>query len=107
MVRDADSRCLRGHRLSQNLSTKVQTQGSTAKESKPEESRPKNSKPANRKTPALPHTDKPRKTSYQDKKKGYFKKKRDQKNSILATEDNAIEGEKKQNNWGNGKCYNC
>ena len=71
-----------------------------------EESRPKNSKPANGKTPTLSHTNKLGKTFCQDKKKKYFKKKRDQKNSTLAIGDNAIEDEKKQNNQGNGKCYN-
>ena len=63
MVRDVDSRCPRGHRPSQNTSTKVQTQGSTAKKSKPEEFRPKESKPADGKTPAPPRTDEPGKTS--------------------------------------------
>ena len=63
MVWDADSRCPRDHRPSQNTSTKMQTQDSTAKESKPEESRPKNSKPANGKTPGPPRTNKPGKTS--------------------------------------------
>ena len=107
IVRNADSRCPRGHRPSQNTSTKVQTQDSTAKESKPEESRPKKSKPADGKTPAPPRTDEPGKTSRQDKKKEYLKKKRDRKNSIPATEDNAIEGEKKRNDRGDEKCYNC
>ena len=107
MVRNADSRCLRGHCLSQNTSTKVQTQGSIAKKSKPEEFRLKDSKSANEKTPAPPHINKPGKGSRQNKKKEYLKKKRDRKNSTPATEDNAIEGEKKQNNRGNGKCYNC
>ena len=85
----------------------MQTQGSTTKKSKPEKFRPKDLKPANRKTPALPCTNEPRKTSRQDKKKCYLKKKRDRKNSIPAIKDNAIEGEKKWNNWGDGKCYNC
>ena len=112
MVQDTDSRCLKSHCLCQNTSTKVQTQGSTAKKSKPEESRPKDLKPANEKTPALPCTNESEKTSCQDKKKKYFKKKRDRKkrdrkNFILATEDNIIRGEKKQNNRGDGKCYNC
>ena len=107
MVRDADSRCPRGHCPSQNTSTKVQTQGLTAKKSKPEESRPKKLKLADGKTSALPRTDEPGKTSHQDKKKKYLKKKLDRKNSTLATEDNAIEGEKKRNDRGDGKCYNC
>ena len=107
MVRDANSHCPRSHRPSYNTSTKVQTQGSTVKESKPEKSRPKKSKLPNGKTPAPPHTNEPRKTSRQDKKKEYLKKKRDRKNSTPATGDNAIEGEKKRNNRGDGKCYNC
>ena len=107
MVRDVDSRCPRGHRPSQNTSTKVQTQGSTVKESKPEESISKELKPADGKTPAPPRTDESEKTSRQDKKKEYFKKKRNRKNSNPATADNAIEGEKKRNDRGDGKCYNC
>ena len=107
IVRNADFRCPRGYRLSQNTSIKVQTQGSTAKESKPKEFRPKDLKPANVKTPALPRSNELRKISCQDKKKEYLKKKRDQKNSIPAIEDNAIESEKKRNNRGDGKYYNC
>ena len=107
MVQDADSRCPRGHRPSQNISTKVQTQGFTTREFKPEESRSKNLEPADGKTSAPPHTKELRKTSRQDKKKEYLKKKQDRKNSTLAKGDNAIEGEKKWNNQGDGKCYNC
>ena len=107
MVWDVDSRCRKGHRPSQNNSAKVQTQSSTAKESKPEESRPKDSKPANEKTLTLPRTNEPEKTSLQDKKKEYLKKKWDRKNSTPDTGDNTIEGEKKRNNRSNRKCYHC
>ena len=95
MVRDADFCYSQGHCPSQNTSTKVKTQGLVVKESKLEESRPKNLKPINEKTPTPPHTKEPGKISCQDKKKKYFKKKRDQKNFTLAKGDNAIEGEKK------------
>ena len=98
MVQNADSRYPRSHCLSQNTSTKVQIQGSTAKKSKLKEFKPKDLKLANKKTPALLCCNKSRKTFYQDKKKEYFKKKRDQKNSTPAIEDNVIEGEKKRNN---------
>ena len=107
MIRNTDSRCFKSNRPSQNTSTKVQTQGLTAKKSKLKESRRKNLKLANEKTPIPPRTNKPGKTSCQDKKKEYFKKKRDRKNSTLTIEDNAIEDEKKQNNQGDKKCYNC
>ena len=76
MVQDADSRCPKRHCPSQNTSTKMQTQGLTVKKSKPEESRPKDLKLANEKTPAPTRTDEPGKTSRQDKKKEYLKKKR-------------------------------
>ena len=97
MIRDADFHCPRGYYPSQNTFIKMQTQGSIAKESKLKKSRPKNSKLANRKTPVLLCIDEPEKTSCQDKKKEYLKKKRDRKNSTPAIRDNAIEGEKKQN----------
>ena len=85
----------------------MQTQGSTVKKSKPEEFRPKDLKPANGKTPAPPCTNEPGKTSRQDKKKEYLKKKRDRKNSTPVTGDNAMKGEKKRNDRGDKKCYNC
>ena len=98
IIRDTDFRYLRDHCLFQNTSTKVQIQGSNAKKSKLKESRLKDLKPANKKTPALLHTNEPRKISHQDKKKEYFKKKQDRKNSTPAIGDNTIEGEKKRNN---------
>ena len=73
----------------------MQTQGLTAKKSKPKKSRPKDLKPANEKTLALPRINKPKKTFHQDKKKKYLKKKRDWKNSTPATEVTAIKGKKK------------
>ena len=84
----------------------MQTQGSSAKESKPKESRPKDLKPANGKTPALTRINKPEKTSCQNKKKEYLKKKRDRKNSTPTIKNNAIVNKKKRKNQGNGKCYN-
>ena len=106
MVWDVDFRYSRSYFLSQNTFTKIQTQVWTAKKSKPKESRLKDLKLANEKNSTLPRIDEPGKISYQDKKKEYFKKKRDRKNSTLAIKNNAIEGEKKRNNQGNEKCYN-
>ena len=112
MVQNSDIYCSRGHRSSNSIASKVQNQETTGKESKPEESKPKESKSAQSRNPAPPQFEftEPGKTSCIDKKKEYFKKKRDQKNNIPATGNNAnvVEvGEKKRNNWGNGKCYNC
>ena len=75
MVRNTDFHYPRGYCPSQNTSTKVQTQSLITKESKLEKSKSKDSKLANRKTFALPYTNELGKTSYQDKKKEYFKKK--------------------------------
>ena len=49
------------------------------------------------KTPILSHINKLGKTSRQNKKKEYLKKKQDQKNFTPTTEDNAIKRKKKQN----------
>ena len=107
IVWDADSHYPRSHCLSQNTFTKMQTQDLIAKESKPKKSRPKDQKPADEKTLASPCTNESGKTSYQDKKKEYFQKKRDRKNSIPTIEDNAIKSEKKRNDQGDKKFYNC
>ena len=97
IVRNADFCYPRNYRSSQNTFTKVQTQGSTAKKSKPKESRPKDLKLANGKTLAPLHTDKPGKIFCQNKKKKYLKKKQDRKNFTLATGDNVIKDKKKRN----------
>ena len=44
MVRELDARCHRGHRLSHNTFSKVQTQGTTIKGSRSEEPKPKDPK---------------------------------------------------------------
>ena len=107
MVRESDARCPRSHRPSHNTSSKVQTQGTTAKKPRTEESRPKEAKSTN----APPHSEstEPGKTSRTDKRREYLekkKKKRDRKNNTPATGDNANEiSEKKKR--GDDRCYNC
>ena len=112
MVRNSDIYYPRSHHFSNSTVLKMQTQGTTAKKSKPVESRPKKLKSAEGKNLALPRSKSTElgKTSCIDKKREYLKKKRDRKNNTLATKNNAnaIEiGEKKQNNQGDGRCYNC
>ena len=106
MVWNANFRYSRGHRLSQNTFSKVQTQSLTAKESKPKESKLKETKPANSKSSASPGSNEAVMPNCQEKKKKYQKKKQDQKNSFLAIRDSAIEGsgEKKK---GHKKFYDC
>ena len=109
-VRDSDACCAWGHRPSHITLVKIQTQGFNIKESKPEESRLKKLKPAKDKSPVLPRSKitKPGETSHPDKRKRYFRKKRDQKNNTPATGNhaNAIEGKKKRNDQGDTRCYN-
>ena len=71
MIQDTDSHCPRGDLPSQNTSAKMQTQDSTAKESKPEKSKPKEKKLANGKTSALYRFDNAVKPNCQEKKKKY------------------------------------
>ena len=54
MVRESDARCPRGHRPSHNTASKVQTQGTSAKEPRPEESRTKEAKLVKEKALAPP-----------------------------------------------------
>ena len=69
MVRESDARCPRGHRPSHNTSSKMQTQGTTAKEPRTEESRPKEAKSTDGKAPALPRSDEPAKPNCEKKKR--------------------------------------
>ena len=94
----------------------VQTQGTTAKEPRTKEFRPKEVKQVNGKVSVLLRSEstEPGKTFRTDKRREYLekkKKKRDQKNNTPATGDNAnivkVGKKKKQDNWGNGRCYNC
>ena len=101
MVWDLDARCPRGHRSSHNTSSKVQTQGTIAKEFRAEEPRPKEAKQADGKVSAPPYFHKPVKLTCQEKKKEYWKKKQNKKNFFTATGDNAIKGKKSDE-----KCYN-
>ena len=117
MVRESDARCPRGHRPFYNTSSKMQTQGSSHKDSpRTKESRLQEAKQADGKAPAPPRSESTEagKTSHIDKKREFLekkKKKRDWKNNTLATGDNANDVEvgekKKRDNQGDGRCYNC
>ena len=100
MIQDLDIHYPRGHRSSKSTVSKMQTQKTTAKESKPEELKPKKSKSAEGKnlTPPRSKFTKPGKTSCTDKKMEYLKKKRDWKNNTPAIGDktNTVEGDKKK-----------
>ena len=67
MIRDLDARCPRGHRPSHNTSSKVQTQGSSHKDSlRSKKPKPKDAKPA----PSRDNVTEPaKKENRKDKKK--------------------------------------
>ena len=75
MVRNSDIHCPRGHYPSNNTASKMQTQGTSAKEPRPEESRPKEAKPVKKKASAPPRTN-AAKSSEQGKKDRKDKKRR-------------------------------
>ena len=113
MVRESDARCSKGHHLSHNIPSKMQTQGTTAKKPRTKEFRLKEAKLTDGKNPALPRSKsaEPGKTSRTDKRREYLEKKKKKphrKNNTSATGDNAnaIEVGKKQKQ-GNNRCYNC
>ena len=68
IIWDLDARYPWGHRLSHNTSSKMQTQGTSAKEPRTKESRPKEIKSTNGKTFALPCFDEPAKSNCKKKK---------------------------------------
>ena len=107
MVRDSDIRCPQGHRFSNNTASKVQTQGTSAKEPRSEESRPKEAKPAKEKAPALPWTNATEsleqgKKDRKDKKRKFWEK----TEQTPATGTNVTNaGSKKK--YPDITCYNC
>ena len=117
MVRKSDIRCPRNNRPFHNTSSKVQTQGSSHKDSpRTKKSRPKKAKQANDKAPVLPRSEstEAKKISHINKRREFLKKKkkkRDRKNNILETGDNAnnveVSEKKKRDNRGDERCYNC
>lgn len=64
---------------------------------KPNKFKLKKSRPSIGKSSALSYTNEFAKPAHQNKNKKYFKKKRDQKNSILVKRNNTIKSEKKKN----------
>ena len=117
MVRESDAHCPKGHRLSHNTSSKVQTQGSSYKDlPHTKESRPKEAKQADSKAPAPPRSESTEagNASRTDKRRKFLemkKKKQDRKNNTPATGDNTndieVSEKKKRDNRGNKRCYNC
>ena len=94
MVRESDARCPRGHRPSHNTSSKVQTQGSSHKDSpRSEEPKHKEPKPAPSRDDAAEPA---KKEDKKDKKKKLQNRRREQNKQTPATGDNAEVPRKKR-----------
>ena len=92
--------------------SKVWTQRIIAKEPRTKKSKTKEVKPNKGKAPPLlhPKSTEPGKTSCIDRKREYLKKKCDQKNTTLATGNNANivkDSKKRQNKQVYKNCFNC
>ena len=87
MVRDSDIRCPRGHRPSNSVAAKVQTQGS--KDSHPEEPKVKEVRPTRA------EASEPSKQARKEKKKKRHQERQD-KDQTLASTANATEVQKKK-----------
>ena len=107
MVRDLDIRCSRGYRPSNSTASKVQTQGTSAKEPRPEEFRTKEAQLAEGKTPAPPRTNAAEcseqgKMDRKDKKRRFQERKK-QSEETPATGVNTKAPKKKLKT----RCFNC
>ena len=104
MVRDSDVRCLRGYRPSHNTSSKVQTQGSSHKNS-PRTKESKNKDPKL----ALPRGNTAEPAKKEDKKKKPWERKRERNKQTLATSDNTEAPKKKKKRRDSSKVtyFNC
>ena len=103
MVQDSNARCFRGHYLSHNTSSKVQTQGSK-NSSRSKKPKPKNPKPAPLRNNAAEPT---KKEDKKDKKKKLWNQR--QKKQPLATDANteALKKKKKRRDPNEVTCFNC
>ena len=107
MVRDLDARCPKGHHLSHNSSSKVQTQGSSHKDlPRSKELKPKDPKPA----PSRDNVVEPaKKEDRKDKKIKLQNRKREWNKQTSATGDNtkALKKKKKRRDSSEVTCFNC
>ena len=106
MVRDLDIRCFRGHRPSNNTASKMQTQGTTAKDSSClEEPKTKDSK-------LVPSHDNPAEPAKKEDKQKRFKHRQEhirEPKKTLATDNNTVDVAKKKKKYDTSKimCFNC
>ena len=93
IVRDLDIYCPRGHRPSNSTASKMQTQGTTAKEPRPKKSKSKDTKAIRVDAVKPSEQDKKDQKDRQDKKRRFWEKREPKKTPV--TGDNAINTSKK------------
>ena len=107
IFRNSDAHCPRGHRLSHYTSSKVQTKGSSYKDSsRSEKPKPKDPKPA----PSHDNVAEPtKKKDKKNKKKKLRNRRRERNKQTLATSNNtkAPKKKKKRRNPSKVTCFNC
>ena len=95
MIRDSDIRCPRDHCLSNNTALKVQTQGTTIKDSHPKEPKVKETKP----TLSRAEASKPSEQARNEKKKKRHQEKRDKEQTPASTTNTTeVQQKKKKKN---------
>ena len=104
MVRESDARYPRGHHPSHNTSSKVQTQGTTAKEPRSKEPKPKDPKPAS----SCDDTAEPaKKEDRKDKKKKLRNQRRKEQPPATDTNTEVLKKKKKRRDPSEVTCFNC
>ena len=110
MVQDADIRCPRSHRPLNSTTSKMQTKGTTAKDSHQEELKVKEVKPTSSRAAEVSE---PLKQARKEKKKKRHPERRDKKKRTLASTANATEIQQKKKKKNRDRnvseitCYNC
>ena len=93
MVRDSDICCSKGHRSPNSITSKVQTKGTTAKNSDQEEPKVKKIKPT---LSRVTETNKPSEQAHKEQKRKKHPERRDKKEQTPASTANATEIQQKK-----------
>ena len=110
MIRDSDIHCPQSHRLSNNTASRVQTQGTTAKDSHKEEPKVKEVKPT---LSRAAEASEPLEQARKEKKRKKHSKRRDKKEQTPASTANVTEVQQKKKKKNQDRdvsevtCYNC
>ena len=110
MIQDSDIRYLQDYRSSNSIASKVQTQGTTAKDSHRKEPKVKEVKPTSSQAAEV---SKPSEQAHKEKKRKRYPERQDKKEQTPASTANAIEVQQKKKKKNRDHdvsvvmCYNC